>query len=117
MEYLSLFNFEATLLLPFYCLLRSLLQPVTLAGSRLLGRAAQDPPASLSDSRPPSEVFFFAPLVPGLAGRPARKPAPVTKPELHLCQMIHFSWLQTLYIYLSMYIFTYVKPTAAVSGR
>lgn len=90
-EYLSLFNLEAMLLLPFSCLLRSLLQPVVLAGSWLLEHATQDPLASPSNSWPPSEVFFFAPAVPSLTGRPAFKPVSVTKPELHLCQIIHFS--------------------------
>lgn len=112
MEYLSLFNLEAALLLPFYCLLRSPLQPAALAGCWLLGRATPDPPASLSDSRPLSEVFFFAPMVPGLARRPARKPVPVTKPELHLCQMIHLSWLQTfLRTYTHTHVYIYICQT------
>lgn len=65
-------------------------------------------------------MFAFALPVPGLTRRAARKSAPVTNAELHLCQVIHSSWLQMLHIYIYIYtytyIFMYVQPTAACLG-
>jgi len=65
-------------------------------------------------------MFAFALPVPGLTRRAAHKSAPVTNAELHLCQVIHSSWLQMLHIYIYIYIHVYIYVCAtyhSVSGR